>query len=160
MKKSVFITGLILLLAGFAHAQGPRVFSKIVAEGSTYTPFGNYTVKISDDPVVLEGEKVTSYLITYDKSPVSIEILVDKEKNCKNYIVVSEGLSVMYTCNGSYFGINRIDEKYSKEGYVTDETNLDKINYFHQKLIVRGQQAEIPATSLIACYFPLLTVQK
>lgn len=160
MKKSVFITGLVLLLAVFANAQGQRTFSKIVAKGATSTPFGNYTIKVSDDPVILDGEKITSYLISYDKSPVSIEILVDEEENCKNYIVISEGLSVMYTCNGSYFGINRIDEKYSKEGYVTDETNLDKLNYYHQKILARGRQEEIPATSLIACYYPLLAAKK
>ena len=113
MRRNVFIIGLVLLLAGFANAQGQRAFSKIVAEGSSGTPFGNYTIKVCDKPVILEGQKTTSYLITYDKSPISIEILVDKEEKCKNYIVISDGLSVMYTCNGSYFGINRIDDKYS-----------------------------------------------
>jgi hypothetical protein len=160
MKRNVFIIGLVLLLAGFASAQGQRAFSKIVAEGTTDTPFGNYTIKVCDEPVILEGEKVTSYLITYDKSPISIEILVDKEEKCKNYIVISEGLSVMYTCNGTYFGINRIDKKYTKEGYVTDETNVDKQNYYRQKILVRGQQEEVPATSIIACYYPLLRTKK
>jgi len=160
MKRSIFILGLILLLAGVANAQYQRTFSKIVAEGTTSTPFGNYTIKVGDQPVLLEGEKVTCYQITYDSSPISIEILVDKEVNCKNYIVTSEGLSVMYSCNGTYFGVNRIDEKYNKDGYVTDETDLDKLSYYHQKIIARGKQEEIPAASLIACYYPLLSTKK
>ena len=160
MKAKILTMGLVLLLAGFANALGQRTYSNIVSEGATNTPFGNYVVKVSDQPVIIEGEKATAYLITYDKSPVSIEIVVDKEKNCKNYIVISDGLSVMYTCNGVYFGVNKIDEKYNKEGYVTNETNLDKLNYFHQKLIVHGQMEEVPATRMIACYYPLLTAKQ
>jgi len=160
MKKSVLIIGLVLLLAGIANAQGQRTFSKIVAKGSTCTPFGNYTIKVSDDPIILLGEKITSYLITYENSPISLEILVDKEENCKNYIVISEGLSVMYTCNGIYFGVERIDEKYSVEGIVTEEKNLDRLNYYHQKIIAQGRMDEIPATTMIACYYPLLSTKK
>ena len=160
MKRGIFIIGLILLLAGVASAQSQRTFSKKVAEGASSTPFGNYTIRAGDEPVILEGLKVTCYQITYDKSPVIVEILVDEEVNCKNYIVTSDGLSVMYSCNGSYFGINRIDEKYNKEGYVTDETYLDKLSYYHQKIIARGKQDEIPAASLIACYYPLLSTKK
>ena len=118
MKKSVLIIGLVMILAGIANARGQRTFSKVVATGSTSTPYGNYTIKISDEPVILLGEKITSYLITYDNSPISLEIMVDKEENCKNYIVMSEGLSVMYSCNGIYFSIQRIGEKYGKEGIV------------------------------------------
>ncbi len=160
MKKSVLIIGLVLIMAGIANAQVQRTYSKIVAKGSTSTPFGNYVIKVCDEPVILAGENVTSYLITYENSPVSLEILVDKEKNCKNYIVISEGLSIMYSCNGEYFGVKKIDEKYSEEGIVTDETNLDRINYFHQKVIAQGRMDEIPATTMIACYYPLLKAQK
>ena len=160
MKKSVLIIGLVLIMAGIANAQAQKTYSKIVAEGATSTPFGNYTIKVCDEPVILSGEKITSYLITYENSPISLEILVDKEKNCKNYVVISEGLSVMYSCNGSYFGVNKINEKYNKEGYSTDETNLDRLNYFHQKIIAQGRMDEIPATTIIACYYPLLIAQK
>lgn len=75
--------GLILLMAGIANAQNQKTFSKIVAKGATGTAFGNYIIKVGDQPVMLEGEKVTCYQITYDSSPVSVEILVDKEVNCK-----------------------------------------------------------------------------
>ncbi len=160
MKKSVLIIGLVLIMAGIANAQAQKTYSKIVAEGATSTPFGNYTIKVCDEPVILSGEKITSYLITYENSPISLEILVDKEKNCKNYVVISEGLSVMYSCNGSYFGVNKINEKYNKEGYSTDETNLDRLNYFHQKIIAQGRMDEVPATTMIACYYPLLKAQK
>ena len=62
----------------------------------------------------------------------------------------------MYTCNGKYFGINPINPKYGKDGYVTNDKNIDKANYFHQKILSIGPQEEMTATSLIASYFPYL----
>jgi hypothetical protein len=156
MKRVVFILGMILLLIGYSNAQDQKEFGKKVAEGNTNTLFGKYIVEVNNKPVIIDGEEVTSYKISYEKSPISIIVLVDKEKKCKNYIVVSESLSLMYTCNGKYFGVNRIDDKYKKDGYVTDDKNLDKTNYFHQKLLAQGQQEELSATTLIASYFPEL----
>jgi hypothetical protein len=156
MKKALLLIGLALFLGGYTNAQENKAFSKKVAEGNTNTPFGRYKIELNSEPVMLEGEAVTSYRITYEKSPFSVVVLVDKEKKCKNYIVISEGLSIMYTCNGQFFGVNMIDPKYNKEGYMTDNTKLDKANFFHQKIIVLGKQEEVDATALIASYYPLL----
>ena len=156
MKKAVFIIGLALFLAGYTYSQEQKASSKKVAEGDTYTPFGKYTIELLSDRLVVDGEVATSYQIAYENSPLSVTVVVDKDKKCKNYIVVSEKLSVMYKCNGEYFGINKIEEKYKKDGYVTDARNLDNFNYFHQKYIVPGQQEEVSATILIASYFPYL----
>jgi hypothetical protein len=156
MKKAVFIIGLVMFLIGFADAQEQKATSTKVADGDTHTPFGKYTIELLNEPLIVDGEQATRYRITYENSPISVTVVVDKEKKCKNYIVVSEGVSVMYKCNGEYFGINRIEEKYKKDGFVTDDKNLDKNSYFHQKLIVQGQQQEVAATSLIASYYPSL----
>lgn len=159
MKKALFIIGLVMILAGYTYAQEQTASVTKVAEGDTHTPFGRYTIKLQKDPLMLEGVQVKQYRITYENSPISVLVVVDKEDNCKNYIVVSDGLSVMYKCNGQYFGINRIDEKYNKEGYVTDDKNLDKTNYFHQKVISLGQLEEVDATTYIAAYYPTLIKQ-
>jgi hypothetical protein len=145
-----------LFLIGYANSQDKNEFKNIEAVNDSNTPFGKYKVEVNNEPVMLEGEEVTSYKISYEKSPISIIVLVDKEKKCKNYIVVSELLSVMYTCNGKYFGVNWIDEKYKKEGYVTDDKNLDRCTYFHQKVLAQGEQDELFAANLIASYFPEL----
>jgi hypothetical protein len=156
MKKVVIIFGLVLFLAGFANAQEKLAAGTKVAEGDTHSLFGNYLVELLKEPVKLEGEFVNKYRISFEKSPVIVFVTVDEEEKCKNYIVVSDGLSVMYKCNGKYFGIGPIDEKYKKEGFVTDLKNLDKSNYYHQKVLILGQQEEVDATSLIASYFPSL----
>jgi hypothetical protein len=156
MKKLLLVFGLAMFFGVIAYSQDQASNSKKIAEGNTNTPFGKYTIEVQDEPVMLEGEQVTSYKITYENSPVSVVVLVDKEKKCKNYIVVSEGLSIMYTCNGSYFGVNLIDPKYGKEGYVTDGTKINLSNYYRQKVMIQGKQEEVAATTLIASYFPML----
>jgi hypothetical protein len=156
MKKAVLLIGFAMFLVGSAFAQVQNVPGKKVAEGDTFTPFGKYKIEADKEPIVFDGEKATRYRITYENSPISVIVVVDKEEKCKNYIVVSNGLSVMYTCNGMYFGINRIDEKYKKDGCITDVKNLDQANYFHQKVLVLGQQEELYATGLIATYYPAL----
>lgn len=156
MKKVVFVIGIALFLVGFTNAQEQKTSGNKIAEGDTHTPFGKYTVELVKEPLMVDGEQVTRYRITYEKSHLSVIVVVDKEANCKNYIVVSDGLSVMYKCNGQYFGINRIDEKYKKDGFVTDDKNLDNTKYFHQKIIAVGQQKEVDATTLIAVYYPSL----
>ena len=135
MKKVVFVIGIALSLVGFTNAQEQKTSGNKIAEGDTNTPFGKYSVELVKEPLMVDGEQVTRYMITYEKSPLSVIVVVDKEAKCKNYIVVSDGLSVMYKCNGQYFGINRIDEKYKKDGFVTDDKNLDNTKYFYQKII-------------------------
>lgn len=160
MKKVFLTIGIAVFLGTFSFAQDLAKTSKKVAEGDTNTPFGKYTIEVQNEPVMLGDEQVTSYKITYENSPISVVVLVDKEKKCKNYIVVSEGTSVMYTCNGTYFGINMIDPKYGKSGYVTEKENIDWDNYFHQKRLASGYQQEVTATTLIASYYPLLIPKK
>jgi hypothetical protein len=62
----------------------------------------------------------------------------------------------MYTCNGAYFGVNKLDDRYGTEGLSTKESEVDRMNYLHQKIIARGYQEELDATKLIAAYFPEL----
>ncbi len=129
-------------------------FGKVIVRGESNTPFGAYTIERLDETVMLAGEEMKCYLISYEKSPLQVKVLVDKEKKCKNYLVISNDLSVMYTCNGEYFGINRLSDKYKAAGLETADENLDRFDYFHQKVISRGFTEEFDATMLIASYFP------
>lgn len=129
-------------------------YGRKVAEGSSNSSFGKYTIEALDEPFILAGEEMKCFEITYENSPMTVKIIVDKEKKCRNFIVVSDKLSVMYTCNGKYFGVNKVDKKYGNAGFVTDDMALDRADYFHQKVIVRGMTGEIDAARLIASYYP------
>ena len=131
-------------------------YGKVITKGESNTPFGRYTIELCDQPMMLAGEEMKCYLISYENTPLKVKVFVDKEKNCKNYIVVSDELSVMYSCNGKYFGVNKVAEKYGKGTLATDDEKLDRRDYFHQKLIAQGETSEFDATALIASYFPEL----
>ena len=149
MKRIMFC---MLLFAGLSALS----FGKVIARGESNTAFGTYTIELSDQPVTLAGEEMKCYLISYEKSPLQVKVLVDKEKNCQNYVVLSDELSVMYTCDGQFFGVKKLDGKYSKNGLSTCDEKLDRSDYFHQKVIARGQTQDFDATVLIASYFPEL----
>ncbi len=152
MKR--FIVGLVLLAAFSTFS-----FGKVIIRGNSNTPLGMFTIELSDKPVMLAGEEMKCYLINYENSPMQVKILVDKEKNCKNYVVISDELSVMYTCNGKFFGVNRLDSRYNSLGLVTCDEKLDRSDYFHQKVISTGPTEDFDATLLIASYFPALIAE-
>jgi hypothetical protein len=81
---------------------------------------------------------------------------VCKEKKCRKYVVISDKLSVQYVCNSDYFGVERLDKALEKEGYKTTDANLNRVEYFHQKVLGPGQMPELDATRTIAAFFPFL----
>lgn len=87
---------------------------------------------------------------------MDVRIVICKDKKCKRYLVISDKLSVQYVCNPNYFGVERLDQKFAKEGITTNDENLNRMEYFHQKVLGPGQKTELEATTFIAAYFPLL----
>ena len=154
-KNGLVMKRISLVLVLFA-AFSLLSFGKVIIRGESNTSYGAYTIERLDETVMLAGEEMKCYLISYEKSPLQVKVLVDKEKKCKNYVVISDDLSVMYTCDGHFFGVNRIGEKYRDAGLATTDEKLDRYDYFHQKVISQGATEEFDATMLIACYFPEL----
>ena len=142
-----------LLIVAFSTASFSREF---VASGKTYSALGDYKIKIADNPVALNGDQLKAYVISYQNSPMEVKVVIRKDKECKNYIVLSDKLSVQYVCNADYFGVQKLEKSLEKDGYSTSDEALNRSEYFHQKLLVQGKQDEIEATKLIAAYFPML----
>jgi hypothetical protein len=150
MKRMFFAA---LLIVAFSSASFSREF---VASGKTHSALGDYKIEIADNPVIINGEGLKAYVISYQNSPMEIKVVIRNDKKCKNYIVLSEKLSVQYVCNGDYFGVQKLEKSLEKEGFATSDEALNRTEYFHQKLIVQGKQSEIEATRLIAAFFPIL----
>jgi len=150
MKRMFFAA---LLIVAFSTASFSREF---VASGKTYSALGDYKIKIADNPVALNGDQLKAYVISYQNSPMEVKVLIRKDKECKNYIVLSDKLSVQYVCNGDYFGVQKLEKSLEKDGFATSDEALNRSEYFHQKLLVQGKQDEVEATKLIAAYFPML----
>jgi hypothetical protein len=150
MKKMFFAA---LLIVAFSSASFSREF---VAGGKTHSALGDYKIELADNPVVINGEELKAYVITYQNSPMEVKVVIKKDKKCKNYIVLSDKLSVQYVCNGDYFGVQKLDKSLQMDGLTTSDEALNRTEYYHQKLIVQGKQGDVEATQLIAAYFPML----
>lgn len=149
--KRLLIAG--LLIVAFSTAS----FSKqVVASGNTHTALGNYKIEVADKPVTINGEELKAFVISYQNSPLEVTVAIKKGKKCKDYIVLSDKLSVKYVCNKDYFGVKKIDKSMKCEGFSTSDEALNKNEYFHQKVLTQGQSDEIENTQMIAAFFPML----
>ncbi len=150
MKKLLFAATLIV---AFSTAS----FSKeLIAEGKTHSVMGDYKIEKTDTPVTLNGEAFEAFLITYKNSPLEVKVVVMKGENCKNYVVLSDALSVQYVCNENYFGVEKLDKKLGSNGFSTNDESMNRSEYFRQKVISNGNISELESTQLIAAYFPQL----
>lgn len=143
----------VLMIAAFSSASFSREF---VAGGKSNTPLGDYKIEIADNPVVINGEQLKTYVITYQNSSLEVKVVIMKGKKCKNYIVLSDKLSVQYVCNENYFGVEKLDKTLAIEGYKTTDEALNRGAYFHQKVIAPGKRPEVDNAHLIAAFFPML----
>ena len=149
--KKIFILAVIILIsttAAFAR--------KKVAEGVTYTALGNYKIEIADNPVALKGKDCKTYVISYENTPMEVTVVICNDNNCKRYVVLSDKLSIQYVCHKNYFGVEKLGKTFEAEGYTTSDSELNRAEYFHQKVLSPGQGDELYNTQLIASYFPML----
>jgi hypothetical protein len=150
MKRMISAVVLLVLFCTASFAK------KVVAEGKTYTALGDYKIEVADNPFMVKGEECRAYIISYENSPMKVTVALTKDRNCKKYLVLSDKLSVQYVCNSNYFGVEKLDKAFEKDGYKTSDSALNRSAYFHQKVITPGKRDELEATQLIAAYFPLL----
>ena len=149
----------MLFLALLTIAFGSATFAReFVAEGKTFSALGDYKIEKADNPVIVNGEEFKAYVISYQNTPMEVTIVVKKGKDCKNYIVLSEKLTIQYVCNENYFGIEKFDKSLVVEGFKPTEAGLNRSEYFHQKKLAPGKRGELENTQLIAAYFPLLLI--
>ena len=150
MKRLFFAAVLMIAFCTASFA------GKVVAEGKTFTALGDYTIETADNPALVKGEECKTYIISYENTPMKVTVAICKDRKCKTFIVLSDKLSVQYVCNESYFGVEKLDKAFEKDGYKTSDTELNRSEYFHQKVIAPGKRGEVEATQLIAAYFPML----
>jgi hypothetical protein len=150
MKRIIFAA---LLTIAFSTASFSQEF---VAAGKTHTTLGDYTIELANQPVAINGTLQKTFIISYENSPLKVTVAVMKGKNCQNYVVCSDQLSLMYVCNGKYLGVKKADKALLPEGFEMRDEALNRQEYFHQKVIIQGTRSEVENTQFIAAYFPML----
>ena len=150
MKRIILASVLIILFSTASFAR------KLVAEGKTFTDFGNYRIELADNPLQMKGEDCKTYIISYENTPLEVTVVICKERKCKRYLALSDKLSVQYVCNENYFGVELLGKTFEKEGYRTSASALNRTEYFRQKVISHGRGEELENTKLIAAFYPML----
>jgi hypothetical protein len=150
MKRMIFTALLIIALSSTGIAR------KLVGEGKSHTALGNFKIETADQPLVVNNVQLDTYVITYDNSKMKVIIAIDKDKKCRRYLTISDKLSVQYVCYGTHFGIEKLSDKYASGGLKTSDAALNRSAYFHQKVLVQGQNDPITCMKLIGAYYPEL----
>lgn len=149
--RRIFLTCVIIITACLAlNARKP------LAEGKTFSAFGDYMIEVAENPFVLDGKELETYVISYANTDMKVTVAVNKEKKCRKYYVLSDNLSVQYVCNKKYFGVERLDKDLKVDGYNTSNDVLDQEQYYHQRLITESGNTNMEYTKLAAAFFPFL----
>jgi len=88
---------------------------KFVAEGKTFTAFGDYRIEIDDNYVTINGLQHKPYIISFTNSDLEARVMITMEKNCRKYYVFSDDLSVQYVSNRHYFGVEKLDRSWRRK---------------------------------------------
>lgn len=147
--KRFFLTTVLVLSVCIASIANP-----VVSKGPSNTGFGNYQITALDDHLVINGRTCDQYVITYDNSDLKVTVAVDAQKKCRKYYILNEQVPVQYECNGVYFGIKKIDKELLAQGYKTSLDNLNKSEYYHQKVLTSETNGKLDHLNLIASYYP------
>lgn len=151
MKRILSSIFIALLFTLVSNAMDP------VATGKTNCCLGNYVIEKASNPILVDGTILETFVISYENSDAIVTVGVDKSnKKCTTYIVQSDNLSMQYDCNRKYFGVKKVDKKYSKDGYSSSDETINRSEYFNQRIITRLEKTELDHIKLISVYFPKL----
>jgi hypothetical protein len=152
MKRTIIITLLIIFMSSAAFTR------EFVASGKTHSALGDYRIELADETVTVNGVELKTFVITYENSPMEVTVAIKDDPDCRNFIVLSDKLSVRYVCNEYYFGVEMLNEALQTDQgeFTTSVMNLNRSEYFHQKVISCEGKGEVENTQLIAAYFPML----
>jgi uncharacterized CHY-type Zn-finger protein len=153
--KRIVSTALFILFVSMC-----TMGSKIVAKGPSYSAFGDFQIEKLEDHMIINNKEMDKYLITWKKTDLKVVVAVDKQKRCKKYYVLADKIPVQYECNGTYFGIKQLDKDLLKIGFSTTLANLNRQEYYRQKIITGETTATLDHLQLIASYYPGLYPEK
>jgi hypothetical protein len=150
MKKVILILLLTSILIPLVNA------GEYSTDGDSFSKLGKYKVEVAESPFILNGKELKTYKITYENAGFTLLVTVDKSKDDTKYLTISEALSVQYVSHGIYFGVEIIDQNYVASTLKTSDADLNRYEYFHQKVLTSWEVSELEKIKLIAAYYPAL----
>jgi hypothetical protein len=155
VKQRIFLSAVLILSLLMVSSVNP-----LVIRGQSNSAFGDYQITALTDQPVLNGRELDKYLISYEKPEMKLIVAVDRQKKCRKYYVLSGLLPVEDNCNGSLFGIKKLGQELVDKGFDTDLTNLNKQEYYRQRILTDEHLGTVDQLNLIASYYPGLLNEK
>ena len=128
MKRVISLLMMIVMISFVTQA-------KFFLKGETHCALGDYSIVKAPDSFVLNGDKLDTYIISYENSEKTVKIAVKKEEDCCRYIVLSEDLSLQYICKKDYFGVSLHKDDFNKLGLESNRDMIDLNGFHHQRII-------------------------
>lgn len=149
MKRITIDLSMLLLIAFTATMQAVEM------KGQTFSSLGEFEITKAENPIRVDGKDLETYMIRYQNSDKIVYVGVNGKFSSRDYLVVSPDLTAQYTKEGRFFGVKKLDEKYARE-FNTNTANMDRTEYFHQRVITQDSRKDEDFISLIAVYYPKL----
>lgn len=154
MKTKLFI--LTICVALLSLGTSAKIKDGQALTGNSLTEFGKYTVKVSDEPMVINGSAIKTFDLMYENTSNPIHVGLVKEEKCRTFIVRTDDFEIQYSCNKGVFGVKKIESRFQTLPKEEMDAKLDRVNYFSQRVICTNPKSEDELLGLIACYFPKL----
>ncbi|HSO88066.1 MAG TPA: hypothetical protein VLQ91_16055 [Draconibacterium sp.] len=154
MKTKLFILTICVALVSLGASA--KIKDGQALTGNSLTEFGKYTIMVSDAPMVINDEKVTTYDLMYENTSNAVRVGLVKEENCTTFVVRTDDFEIQYSCNKGVFGVKKIENRFQTLPKEEMDARLDRVNYFAQRVICTNKKSEEELLGLIACYFPKL----
>ncbi|MBW6536822.1 MAG: hypothetical protein K0B11_17575 [Mariniphaga sp.] len=154
MKTKMYFLGIFLLT--LVMGVSAKVKEGQAITGNSMTNFGKYTIVMSESPMVINNQTVTTYELMYENTANPVRIGVVKEKKCTTFVVRSDQFEVQYACDKGIFGVQKMDKKYRQLPEATCDSKFNKVSFYAQRVITQKPKSEDELLGLIACYFPNL----
>lgn len=149
MKTTFFTTVLLIFALTSAMAKTENV-------ANAETNLGSYKVSASSKSNVVENKSEGKYTINYSKLNSDVSIDVVEKKNCKVFLVRTDGYEVQYSCNGKYFGVQYMSNEYATYPKAEMTRKINRKAFLNQRIITRQIPSEQEMVRLIACFLPEL----
>lgn len=156
MKTYLMLCALCLavLIAGGATKEKGKE-PKILA-GQSQTNFGKYEIRPSEDPMVINGQELETYELSYENASKPIQVGFLKTKKCKTFILRNEHFEIEYACEKGVFGVKKISKDYQLIPTTRNEAVLNLSQYYNQRVICQNPTSKEEILGLIACFYPML----
>ncbi|WP_372948375.1 hypothetical protein [Mariniphaga sp.] len=154
MKTKMYFLGVFLL--ALVMGVSAKIKEGQAITGNSLTNFGKYTIEMSESPMVINNQAVTTYELMYEKTANPVRIGVVKGKKSTTFVVRSDQFEVQYAFEKGIFGVQKMEKKYRELPEATCDSKFNKVSYYSQRVITQKPKSEDELLGLIACYFPNL----